>query len=115
MANTVMGVMIAWVEWNGERGKKLLNKSLIKETYDRSTEESKLRKFLVWYAVFSGVGITVDLEWLERTVRDDSRFAADVAIYSTRLYDKDASVKRIAITALRECLYIVPIPFSVPG
>ncbi|MCJ1381406.1 hypothetical protein MMC17_004516 [Xylographa soralifera] len=105
-ANDMMTVMIAWIEQNRYGGEEVLCKPMITEIYDRGTKESKLRKFVVWYAVSKGVGIDMNLKWLEKAVQYDSRFAADVAFYSTRLQDKDVSVREIAISGLRGSLYI---------
>ena len=105
-ANAVMAVMIAWVEQVRDEKKMMWAKCLTNDVYNRGMKGSTLRKFLVWYTVFNGVGTDVDMEWLEKAVKHDYRFAADVAFYSSRLYNKEVSIREIAISGLRGTLYL---------
>ena len=105
-ANSVMAALVAWTVENRGGGVHLLTKGLVKQTYDRTTMDSKLRKFLVWYACYNGVGIEVDLEWLVKIGRWDARFASNVGVYSTRLQDKEVEVREIAISGLRGSLFL---------
>ncbi|MCJ1435343.1 hypothetical protein MMC27_004715 [Xylographa pallens] len=114
-ANAVMAAMIAWVEQDREGERILWSRSLIKQIYGRGTQDSRPRKFLVWYVVTNAVGVDMDMKWLAKAVQHDSRFAADVTFYSSRLYNKDVSTREIAISGLRDSLYLAENGDSTTG
>ncbi|MCJ1284656.1 hypothetical protein MMC26_003991 [Xylographa opegraphella] len=106
-ADSVMAVIVKWVELKRDREQGFLNKPLVQETYNRMPKGSKLRKFLVWYALHNGMSVNMDLKWLDKVETYDRRFAIDIAFHSTRLHDKHATTREVAISGLRDALYFI--------